>query len=141
MVGSEKPASPSSDVPEVRGFDNYAPWVNVVCGLMVFALRYIAPRGTFSVHWNLFLTGIVVMFAALATTISHGNTTKNYWSLINVAAGLWLLISARTIPSVARVTFPQDALGVLIIVIAIASLIVEMGARRKITQIGEAPNR
>jgi hypothetical protein len=54
--------------------------------------------------------------------------------LINVAAGLWLLISSRTIPSVARVTFPQDALGVLIIVIAIVSLIVEMGARRKITQ-------
>jgi hypothetical protein len=134
MVGSEKPPPPSTGGTDVRGFHNYAPWINVVCGLMVFALRYIAPRGTFAVHWNLFVTGIVIMFAALATTISHGNTRNNYWSLINVAAGLWLLISSAAIPSVARVTFGQDALGVMIIVVAIVSLAVELGAQRKVTK-------
>jgi hypothetical protein len=118
------------DDPERRGFPNYAPWINVVCGLMVFALRYAAPRGTFTLHWNLFLTGIVIMFAALATAISHGNSSRNYWSAINVAAGVWLLVSAHTIPSVPRVTVPQETLGVLIIVIAIVSLIVEMLAVR-----------
>jgi hypothetical protein len=111
------------------------PWINVVCGLCVFSLRYLAPRGTFGLHWNLFVTGIVVMFAALATTISHGNTRTNYWSAINIAAGVWLLISSQTIPSVPRVAIPQVALGVLIVVLAIASLIAE--AR----QISEVPNR
>lgn len=134
MLGSENSPSPSTDDPDVRGFHNYAPWVNVVFGLLVFALRYLSPRGTFAVHWNLFLTGIVIMFAALATTISHGNTETNYWSLINVVGGLWLLISSKTIPSVARVTFAQDALGVLIIAVAIVSVIVEMGAQRKIAR-------
>jgi ABC-type Co2+ transport system permease subunit len=120
----------SPDDPGARGFPNYAPWINVVFGLVVFALRYAAPRGTFSVHWNLFLTGIAIMFAALATTISHGNTSRNYWSAINVAAGVWLLISAFTIPSVPRVTVSQVVLGALIVVLAIASLVSEMISAR-----------
>jgi hypothetical protein len=128
MVGSENSAPERSDA---GASHNYVPWMNVVCGLMVFALRYIAPRGTFAVHWNLFVTGIVIMFAALATTISHGNTETNYWSAINVAAGAWLLISARTIPSIPAVTFAQLTLGILIIVLAAVSLIVEASTRRK----------
>jgi hypothetical protein len=108
---------------------NYAPWVNVVCGLLVFALRYAAPHHTFGVHWNLFLTGIVVMFAALATTISHGNTSNNYWSAINVAAGIWLIVSAHLIPSSPFVTVAQEGLGALVIAIAIISLVMELGSR------------
>jgi multisubunit Na+/H+ antiporter MnhC subunit len=119
-----------TDGPDRGGSHNYVPWINVVLGLLVFTLRYIAPRGTFSVHWNLFLTGIVIMFAALATTISHGNSNTNYWSAINVAAGVWLLISAQTIPTVARVTVAQDALGVAIVALAVVSLITEAASRR-----------
>jgi hypothetical protein len=131
MAGPEDEASPSTDGPGIRESHNYTPWVNVVCGLLVFTLRYLAPRGTFSVHWNLFLTGIVVMFAALATTISHGNTTTNYWSAINVAAGAWLLISTRAIPSTPLVSSAELALGVLIIVVAVVSLIAEAASQRK----------
>jgi hypothetical protein len=65
------------------------------------------------------------MFAALAATIAHGNSKKNYWSAINVAAGAWLLVSAQTIPSVARVTIPQEVLGGVVVVIAVASLAIE----------------
>jgi hypothetical protein len=104
---------------------NYAPWINLVAGLLVFALRYASPRGTFSVHWNLFLVGIVIMFAALAATIAHGNTKRNYWSAINIVAGAWLLVSAQTIPSVPRVTIAQEVLGAFVIVIAVASLAFE----------------
>jgi len=56
--------------PSDARFHNYAPWANVILGLLVFTLRYASPHGTFSVHWNLFLTGIVIMFAALASTAS-----------------------------------------------------------------------
>jgi hypothetical protein len=115
----------ASSGPQVREFHNYAPWINVVAGLLVFALRYASPHGTFAVHWNLFLTGIVIMFAALAATIAHGDPKRNYWSAINVAAGAWLLVSAQTIPSVARVTIPQEVLGALVVVIAVASLAIE----------------
>jgi hypothetical protein len=140
MAGSENQASPPTDGPGVRESHDYAAWANVLCGLSVFALRYLAPRGTFSVHWNLFLTGIVIMFAALATTISHGNTTTNYWSAINVAAGAWLLISTRAIPSTPVVNSVELALGGLIIVLAVVSLIVEAAAQKN-RPVSEAPNR
>jgi hypothetical protein len=125
-------SSPPVDGPNLRSeFHNYAPWINVVCGLLVFILRYGAPRGTFSVHWNLFLTGIVIMFAALAATIAHGNSTQNYWSAINVAAGTWLLVSAQTIPSIPPVTLAQEGLGALVILVALASLICEIAFQKK----------
>ncbi len=117
--------SPQLPPPKVTSH-NYAPWVNVVLGLLVFALRYGSPRGTFTVHWNLFLTGLVIMFAALAATIAHDESpSKNYWSAINVAAGTWLLVSAETIPSVPLVTAAQKGLGALIVIVALASLILE----------------
>jgi hypothetical protein len=118
--------NPSSSHAGVNHFHNYAPWGNVILGLMVFALRYAAPRGTFSVHWNLFVTGVVIMFAALATTIAHdGDSPSNYWSVINLVAGVWLLISTIVIPSVARVTIAQVTLGALVIAVAAVSLAVE----------------
>jgi hypothetical protein len=122
MIARDPDASSGT---HARAFHNYAPWINVVFGLMVFALRYTSPPGTFSVHWNLFLTGIVIMFTALAATIAHGDPKKNYWSGINVAAGAWLLVSEQTIPAVARVTIAQDILGALVIVVGIASLVIE----------------
>jgi hypothetical protein len=107
-------------------FHNYAPWGNVILGLMVFALRYASPRGTFGVHWNLFVTGVVIMFAALASTIAHdGDSPKNYWSVINLAAGVWLLVSAKIIPSILQVTIAQIGLSALVIAVALVSLAIE----------------
>lgn len=109
-----------------------AGWINVVFGLLVFILRFGSPRPTFSVHWNLFATSIVIMFAALATTIAHdGKSAKNYWSTINVAAGVWLLVSAKTIPSILPVTLGQEALGGLVIAAALVSLADEFIFQRR----------
>ena len=110
---------------------NYAPWANVVCGLLVFSLRYAAPRGTFAVHWNLFLTGIVIMFVALAAAIAHGNTSRNYWSAINFGTAAWLFISSRTIPSTAFVNSAMDILGIVVFVLAFASLASEIAEHRR----------
>jgi multisubunit Na+/H+ antiporter MnhC subunit len=97
---------------------------------LVFTLRYGSPRPTFDVHWNLFLTGIVIMFAALATTIAHDEkSSKNYWSTIDIVAGVWLLVSAQTIRSIPAVTLAQEALGALVIAVALASLATEIVAR------------
>jgi hypothetical protein len=97
---------------------------------MVFTLRFAAPRGTFAVHWNLFLTGIVIMFVALASTISHGNTKRNYWSGLNIVGGLWLLLSTAILPSSAIVTWAQAGLGILTVAFASISLLVERATLR-----------
>jgi hypothetical protein len=119
--------SPLGDQSGFNHFHNYAPWINVVLGLLVFVLRYDSPRGTFGVHWNLFLTGLVIMFAAFASTIAHdGDASKNYWSAIDLAAGAWLLLSVKIVPSVPRVTIAQEILGALVIVVALISLVIEV---------------
>jgi hypothetical protein len=123
--------SPPLDASGPREIHDYAPWINVLCGLAVFTLRYGAPRNTFDVHWNLFLTGIVIMFAALATTIAHGQAPRNYWSAINIVAGGWLLVSAKTIPSIPIVSTAQVALGVATILLALVSLGTEIGCERQ----------
>jgi hypothetical protein len=113
----------SSEVPDPH---NYVPWVSVVLGLLVFVSRYWSPRGTFDVRWNLFVTGIVIMFASLATVIAHdGRSRRNYWSLINIAAGIWLLVSLLLIPAVERVSVTETVLAALIIVVALATLAIE----------------
>jgi hypothetical protein len=112
---------------------DYAPWVSVLVGVAVFTLHYGSPRGTFAVHWNLILTGIVIMFVALASTIAHGQLRRNYWSLVNVMAGAWLLASATLIPSIPAITAWQVVLGVATIVAACASLAGEIASQRRST--------
>jgi hypothetical protein len=129
---TEELASTPSGAPNMREFHNYAPWINVVLGLLVFILRYESPRGTFSVHWNLFSTGIVIMFAALATVIAHdGKSSRNYWPTIDIAAGVWLLVSAKTIPSILQVTLAQECLGALVCAVALATLATELYRGRR----------
>ena len=84
----------------VRQFHNYAPWVNVILGLLVFILRYASPRGTFDVHWNLFLTGVVIMFAALASTIAVTGNLRNWRHF------LLMRTSVETHPDFRKVTIP-----------------------------------
>lgn len=119
--------SPLASRSQFSRFHNYGPWVNVVLGLLVFVLRYSSPPGTFAVHWNLFLTGLVIMFAAFASTIAHdANPSRNYWSKINIAAGVWLLISVKMVPSVPQVTVAQAALGALVLAVALVSIAIEV---------------
>jgi hypothetical protein len=113
---------------------DYAPWMNVVCGLAIFLLRYAAPRPSFSVHWNLFLIGMAIVFASVAAEIAHGTSARFFWSAFNVAAGAWLLVSARTIPSIIPVTHAQEWLGALVVVFAIATALTESLRQRQMQQ-------
>jgi uncharacterized membrane protein SirB2 len=101
---------------------NRAPWNNVVCGFLVFASRWFVHPVTESSDWNLFWTGLVIILIALTTMIAHGNIARNYWSSLNVLAGIWLLISTRVIPPTGAMTWAQICLGVLAITIALTSL-------------------
>ena len=101
---------------------NRAPWNNIVCGILVFSSRralYPLPE---SVAWNLFWTGMIIAAIGLTTMLSHGNVSRNYWSGVNVLAGLWLIASTRILPTGPAMSWAQICLGVLTITIAITSL-------------------
>ena len=115
------------DRSDARRSPNYAAWANVVLGFLVFILRYESPRPSLEVHRNLFLTGIVLVFGALAAVIAHeGRATKNYWPAVNIAAGAWLLVSTRLFPSASSfVTTSQGAFGIAIILVALGALAID----------------
>lgn len=116
-----------SDDASPRDSLNYATWMNVVLGLCVFSLHWASPRGTFDIRRNLFFTGLVIIFAALATAISRrGDSKRTYWSLINVATGSWLALSRQIFVPIPGVSVAQLALGIAVAVVAIVSFITDM---------------
>lgn len=122
---------PSVDRAPRWEFHNYAPWVNVVLGFLVFVTRYLPPHGPHAMHWNLFLTGLAIMFSALAATIAHDDAAHNYWSAINVAAGIWLVASRELFPTSTQIADIQTVLGVAIVVVAAVALAVEIAGHRR----------
>jgi hypothetical protein len=118
--------------PDVARFHNYAPWANVALGVTIFVLHYVSPRGSFAVS-NLFLTSLVVVFAATAATIAHDcGCAWNCWSSVNIAAGVWLIVSVYLIPGVFWLIVAQTSLGAAVCLVALVSLGTEMfGGRAK----------
>jgi hypothetical protein len=113
----------------LRRLEKYPAWATFVVGFCVFALRYASPRPSFGVHRNLFFTGLVVMIAALAAVIANeGDAPANYWSLINVLSGFWLIASATFIPAVAFVSAGQTILGVVLVLLAFAILAIQIAS-------------
>ena len=58
----------------------------------------------------------------MAAAVAHGNVRRNVWSGINVAAGAWLFISAFIIPNAQAMSWPQECLGVIVVISALTSL-------------------
>ena len=107
---------------ELDMLHNRAPWINVVVGVLVFVSRWVIHPTTFAADWNLFLTGGAIIVAAMIAAGAHGNVTRNYWSAVNVAAGLWLIVSLAVVPNTNTMNWPQICLGVIAITTALTSL-------------------
>jgi uncharacterized membrane protein SirB2 len=116
----------------VKELQNRAPWNNVVIGILVFVSRgFIRPLPE-SVDTNLFVTGIAIGVIALITMIAQGNVRRNYFSALNVLAGIWLIVSAQVLPAVSELGWAQVCLGVLTITIALTSLANERSNTRRL---------
>lgn len=110
------------DGAERRVAHNRAPWNNIVCGALTFGSRWVIVSTSTGSDWNLFWSGLAIMFIAFSTLIAHGNISRNYWSAANVLAGLWLIASTALIPGPPHMMYAQTCLGVLTVTIALTSL-------------------
>jgi hypothetical protein len=116
---------------KIRRLEKYPAWGTVIVGLCVFLVRYASPRPSFEVHRNLFFTGLVIMAVAFAAVIANeGEADWNYWSLINVAAGVWLVASATFIPAISVVSTAQTILGAVLVIFSLAAVVVEIAYHR-----------
>lgn len=107
---------------DLKVLHNRAPWINVMTGLLVFGSRWVIRPTSFAGEWNLFWTGIAIVAVAMIAAGAHGNIVRNYWSAINVIAGLWLIISVAVIPNDAALTWAQICLGIITVTTALTSL-------------------
>ena len=121
MREQQRPTPHAADE-ELDTLHNRAPWINVVVGILVFVSRWVIHPTTFAADWNLFLTGAAIVIAAMIAAGAHGNVTHNYWSAVNVAAGLWLIVSVAIVANTAAMTWTQICLGVITITAALTSL-------------------
>jgi uncharacterized membrane protein len=95
---------------------------NIVCGFLVFATHWQVPIYTGPARENFFATGLAIIMVALATLIAHGQVQRNYWSALNVALGVWLIVSTGLFQLPAGIGWAQGCLGILTVVIALTSL-------------------
>ena len=123
MSQAVAPSSSTALEVDERGVaHNRAPWNNIVCGALIFGSRWVITSTSTGSDWNLFWSGLAIMFIAFCTLIAHGNVSKNYWSAANVLAGLWLIVSTSLIPGPPHMMYAQTCLGVLTVTIALTSL-------------------
>jgi fatty-acid desaturase len=61
---------------------------------------------------------------------NEGEADWNYWSLINVAAGVWLVASATFIPAISVVSTAQTILGAVLVIFSLAAVVVEIAYHR-----------
>ena len=123
MSQAVAPSSSTALEVDERGVaHNRAPWNNIVCGALIFGSRWVITSTSTGSDWNLFWSGLAIMFIAFCTLIAHGNVSKNYWSGANVVAGLWLIVSTSLIPGPPHMMYAQTCLGVLTVTIALTSL-------------------
>ncbi len=101
---------------------NRAPWNNVVCAVLVYFSRDAVRPIAGTTDWNLFLTSIGIGLVAFISMIAHGNVSRNYWSGVNVLAGIWLIVSTHVFPTAPEMSWAQVCLGILTIAIALTSL-------------------
>jgi hypothetical protein len=110
--------------------NNRAPWINLVNGILIFASPYAVHPTTSQAEWNYFLSGIAIGLIAFTTICAHGNVARNYWSALNVLAGLWLIVSLALIATDPAMAWAQVSIGVMTVVTALASLSSEHAAAR-----------
>jgi hypothetical protein len=101
---------------------NRAPWNNVVCAILVYFSQSAAGPMAESTNWNLFITSVAIGLVAFISMVAHGNVARNYYSGVNVLAGIWLVVSTRVFPTAPEMLWAQVCLGILTMTIALTSL-------------------
>ena len=119
---AQQPMDPGPIDKDLLILHNRAPWINVMCGLLVFASRWVIHPTSFAASWNLFWTGLAIVAVAMIAAGAHGNVRRNVWSAVNIAGGIWLIVSVSLIANAPAMSWPQIALGIIIITTALTSL-------------------
>lgn len=109
---------------------NYAPWANLLAGILAIMSPWVLRTASTGVAWDITITGIIIAVVSLIVMSTHGKLSTNYWPIVNIAAGIWLLISLTFIHDDLAMTWSNIVLGSMVFVGGIVSEAHEAQASR-----------
>ncbi len=102
---------------------NRVPWINLAIGIMTIIAPYALGTSDTATKWSLTITGIVVgIVAIIELAMDSQNRGVAYWPVINLLAGIWLIISTSLAAGNTAVIWNDIVLGVAAIITAIVSM-------------------
>ena len=102
---------------------NRVPWINLAIGIMTIIAPYALGTSDTATKWSLVITGIVVgIVAIIELAMDSQNRGVSYWPVVNIIAGIWLLISTSMAAGNPNVIWNDVVLGVAAIITAIVAL-------------------
>lgn len=100
--------------------------LNVLAGIWLIIAPWVLGYSTSDPRWNDVVFGIVI--GVLALIRATGGVREDWVSAVNALIGIWLIVAAFTIDQTATATWNDIILGIIVFVLAVASL--EAGAPR-----------
>ncbi|HET9030937.1 MAG TPA: SPW repeat protein [Candidatus Aquilonibacter sp.] len=102
---------------------NRVPWINLAVGILTIIAPYALGASDTATKWSLTITGIVIgVVAVIELAMDAQNRGVSYWPVVNIIAGIWLLISTSRAAGQTGVIWNDVVLGVTAIITAIVAL-------------------
>jgi len=107
----------------VNTVHNRVPWINLAVGIMTIIGPYALGTSDTATKWSLVITGIVIAIVAIIElAMDSRNRGVSYWPIVNIIAGVWLLISTSMAAGNANVIWNDVFLGITAIITALVSM-------------------
>ncbi len=102
---------------------NRVPWINVAIGILTIISSYALGVTSAAVLTSAWIAGAVIVIVALIElTVYAKSHSMHYWPVINILAGIWLLISTSLAQPSMGVVWSDIVLGVAAIVTSAVAL-------------------
>ncbi len=102
---------------------NRVPWINLAIGIMTIIAPYALGTSDAATKWSLTIAGIIIgVVAIIELAMDSQGRGIAYWPVINLLAGIWLIISTSLAAGNAAMIWNDIILGVAAIITALVSM-------------------
>lgn len=102
---------------------NRVPWINLAIGILTIIGPYALGTSDTATKWSSVITGIVIgVVAIIELAMDSQDHGVAYWPVVNLLAGIWLLISTSLAAGNTAVIWNDVVLGVAAIITAIVAM-------------------
>jgi SPW repeat len=102
---------------------NRVPWINLAIGILTIISPYALGATSGAIFTSCWIAGVVIAIVALIDLgVSASSKHMSYWPVINLLAGIWLLIATAFAQATPGMACSDILLGIAAIVTAVVSL-------------------